>query len=472
MNDNQIDQLLGSYSENLGHFEGTVPSLQRKPIKVWKPILLTGTAFVAVGTFLLLPKSAEAAPMDKVLGALKNTKFWSATAQSKEGNGPWTLHYKSQQMDGKLRFDSVIFGGASRHLTTIIDSGNQYVDYSDLPYVLKSKFELEPRQNGATMTDPLKNALQMVGGMRKDFHREDGILYKGTEAYSLSMMIKKPGRKGFEVIVQKSTNLPLVVITHNFNVRSAAVYDFRIEYSYVQPNDLSMFTPNPHKVIVDVATEQKRWVDTWTPMIEGTQLPTVLSASMSPDGTIWLAYVSDGNQNSYVHPKAIDDKDYVPGVTYSLSDWKAAAAPRLKGKDVLVSTFLALNPKPSPKSSVTVEWQSHLGGDTPKSIKCQLYAEKWDFPSYFPPFMKSINADLQKNTMWRARGDAYRTRKMFKEAAEAYVKSYEIMKANHFFVNSYQDPLRAAAECYEKLGEKAKANELRKLMPKGPKAQY
>ena len=58
-------------------------------------------------------------------------------------------------------------------------------------------------------------------------------------------------------------------------------------------------------------------------------------------------------------------------------------------------------------------------------------------------------------SIWRSRGDAYRSRKMFEEAADAYMKSYEIMKVNHHYLNSYQNPLRAAAECYEKLGDKA-----------------
>lgn len=477
MEDKKIDALLNDYSAGLGHSRHAVTAPRRQSLPYWKPILAAGVGVAVVASFVLIPRRAEAASIDPVMNALKDTKFWMATTMTRANGGHWGPYTTSINQDGKIWFKSEVFGGAPRQITTLIDHEFEYDEWSELPYVLKSRFTLDPRASMSTMMDPLKNALAHVGGMRKDFTRRNGVLYHGQKAYSLSLASKltkaRSGNlKDFEVIVQSDTDLPLVS-TIKFGIPGTKNFqEIRTTYGYEPRHNRQPMIPNPRKTLIDVDAEKKRWVETWTPMIEGAQLPTILSASMSPDGTIWIAYVSEGNQNSYVYPKAIDDKEYVRGVTYSLSDWKAAAAPRVKGKDVLVSTFLALNPKPSAKTAVTVSWNARPGDQTPNPATCQLTTEKWDFPSYFPPFMNSINVDLQKNSMWRSRGDAYRSKKMFKEAADAYLKSYEIMKRNHYFVNPSQNPLRAAAECYEKLGDKKTGQKLRKMIPTGARPQF
>ena len=61
-------------------------------------------------------------------------------------------------------------------------------------------------------------------------------------------------------------------------------------------------------------------------------------------------------------------------------------------------------------------------------------------------------------------------RTISKEDAE--VIAIEIMRKNHSMACPYQSPLEAEAKCYDKLGDKKKAQELRKLIPKGKMAKY
>ena len=470
MEDKKIDDLLSSYSENLGHFDGSVPKSAQRHINLWKPIVITIMGGAILTAFVVLPRKAEAAPIEKVIMALKDTKFWMATTTTRANGGKWGPYSSSINKDGKIWFRTEVFGGASKQITTLFDGGFEYDEWSELPYVLKSKFNPDPRMNVSAMTDPLKNALSRVGGMRSDFVRTDGIKYNGQQVYSLSLTPKrnkatKSSLKEFELIVQRDTNLPLVSTINGSIPGTKNRQEIKTVYGYDVTQNRQPMIPNPNKALIDADAEKKRLVEQWAMKIEGTQLPTILEASITPDGTIWIAYVSEGNQNNYVSPKELGEKGYVQGVTYSLSDWKAAAAPRVTGKDVLVSTFIALNPKPSPKTSVFVKWNNRPGTRPHDPTTCPLVGEKWDFPSYFPPFMGEFNVDLYKNSMLNTRGDALRVKTDYKSAAEAYMKRYEIMKRNRYAVNAHKSSLLAAAECYEKLGDIAMAKKLRKLIP-------
>ena len=68
-----------------------------------------------LAAFVVLPRKAEAAPIEKVLAALKDTKFWMATTTTRANGGKWGPYNATVYKGGKIWFQSEYFGGAKRY---------------------------------------------------------------------------------------------------------------------------------------------------------------------------------------------------------------------------------------------------------------------------------------------------------------------------------------------------------------------
>ena len=197
------------------------------------------------------------------------------------------------------------------------------------------------------------------------------------------------------------------------------------------------------------------------------------------NGTIWIAHkvtgdpIFDGRRDV-----ALGDSNYRLTTSYHLDKFGGWADKEPAFKDIVVNQFIPIYKPKSLPQRIDVHFGSfnpYRKGSTRSallSVSTNLQLEDQNIPRYFPPIMGSVNMDLTELGEQRTRGDARRRLGDIKGAIECYMACYKIQIENHHYVTQWSIPLKAAAQCYDKLGDKAKAQELRKLIPKGDRAQY
>ncbi len=455
MNDNRIDDLLSSYSENLGHFQGTVPMPVKRNIHLWKPLLVTAMGAAIVAGFVFIPRSAEAATIDKVMSGLNSIPYWHSVAwQLDLKTGAWNSNYSETYLDGLLMVEN--WAGQRNAVTTLIEPGFVYRYTNQMPYILKNK--LGKDQYIDLHFNPATHPWQYY--KNRTLLRKDGLTYHGVPAYSLSVSGKKHGTV-FEAIVEKSTNLPLITQMQTGNANGH--FNYKIEYRYDKPDQLATLRPNSTKPVVYAEQEIDQLVKTWSGIKSISLGRTILSSSISPDGTIWIAHKTKGKDPESFR---LTNPNYGNESVYILSNFTGDVGHQKAFEGIVVRRFVPTNDVSPLPTSVDLNFKS---GDT---VACTLKSETWSFPSYFPCIMYDPNSDLLKSSFYWARADARKKQGDLKGAIEAYMSSYQIEKEAGIYFNTSRSSLKYAADCYEKLGDTAKALELSKLIPKGERGKY
>ena len=459
MQEHKIDDLLGSYSESLGHFAGTVPMPRRKPVRLWKPILVVCTGISAIAGLLLLPKKAEAASIETIEKALSSAKYWHSVAwQFDSSKNIWLSNYSETYLKGVFICESN--AGKPYSSSNLVESGFVYSDLTRLPYIFRTKLDqvkfFELHQNPAT------HPFQYY--KKAKFVRQDGLDFKGTRAYSLSLAGKKGGTV-FQAILETETNLPLIILMKTGGTKGQ--FNYKIEYNYDKPANLVTLGPNPSKPIIVIPEALDKLERLWGSVKPDIQGPSIYSSTISPNGTIWIASKVPKNDLNAV---SLSDSNYGSETCYVLKNFTNEFSFVSRFPEVQVHEFIPIYDMPSLPKAVIVRF-GHSSRRT-INVSCNLGAEKWNFPDYFAPIILDPNTELMKGSYWSFRANARRKKGDLKGAIDAYLENYQVQRENHYRVFTFNNPLKAAAECYEKLGEKAKANELRKLIPKGEHAQY
>ena len=471
MQDHKIDDLMSTYSDNLGHFTGTVPIIKRKSIKIWKPILVTGTAFVAVGTFLLLPKSAEAAPLEKIVAALRSTKYWKSVVKVRQKNSTkWDISQEIVYFDGKLKSTSGF--PPSFRLTTIIDGTKDYDDFKKLPYILKSKTGPWFKQTG--MDDPMSHALRFYGAV-KDWTRQDSGKYRGVETYEMRPKNAKPTAM-VVVTVEKATNLPLLVRSSGHTTKYA--FDIEQEYSYAQPTPPPIIAPDPGKPIIEPDSERKLAVQKWNTVELGLEKPVLLDSYLGKNGSVWVIFAYKSFNLPCWAPKSIQN-GYREGTMFAMSSYGKGADYYVHSHEIVAYYFVPTTSLIGRPTSLNIEFELKpmFGGGKPATkttmVQCDLKPAEWTFPRVFAAFAGQVPVEFLDDRFYNLRGHAKMDRKEYATAAADFEAEVKIMHENHYFANTdFSNPLGAAADCYEKMGNIAKAKELRKKIPTGKRVQY
>jgi hypothetical protein len=465
MNDKKIDDLLSDYSQSLGHSRHTGKAIDRKR-PLWKPVLVTALGAAAVGAFVMMPRRAEAASMEKMINAFHTTRYWTAQRWFKSGpDGKWIPTETETYLDGTYQIVAPKL--KANGLTATIKSGFEYYDFKLCPTILKTRFK--ETSWSKSNNDPLKQAIAYSKNMKGNLVRKDGLLFKGSEAYSLTIS-NKLGRNVFQAIVKKDTNLPLQ-FTMTME-RTAQHMDMKWEYRYDRPKEMNSLEPDQTKQIIDVERESKALADTWGSKLSEPGGHTILSSSISKNGTIWIASKVPGDTLSKGwRIISLDDPNYVASTYINLNMFKTEEPLGSVLREVVVSEFVPTYDLSTRPKEVTVRFGSYHtfagpGSRPPRSsVKVTLTDEAFTIPSYFPTIMFDIDTDFVTNRFWSSRAEARRQKGDYKGAIECYLKCDEIERTHLAFVNPSYRPLRAAAECYEKLGERASAQNLLKKIP-------
>ena len=470
MQDHKIDDLLSSYSDNLGHFGGSVP--RRNPIRLWKPVFATGTIVVAVGTFLLLPKNAEAAKIMKVKNAIKHALSSELAMSARFNGGPWREFSRQFSQGEKQRIDAAL--GQPGKFTTIYDARKRWLSYEALPFST-----IEPTDPADTKwlegftEDPLAFAMSILDGNSdpnaytlKTSSKPDGTYLVD---YSRNDGDPKRGTTTLQIVVDQASNLPLQSLqTMRFEWGSE---DIRTTYKYGIKVDPQLFEIDRSKKLYDLKSERESLASEWSKVITDGYHAPIYSSSMTPDGTVWIAFGADGKIDSEIplvqapcqlvngSTKYILATEFLTTYTNIAKDFTVHNGP------VLIAAFVPVK-EVAPESGT---FQIRFGTRKPMenieesseapSQHLKVSKESMALPEYM------IGLGWQKEflrigiTLWRKKAEAREALGDIKGAIQAYegeIKAYE-----NFVIYASYRPMLKAADCYEKLGNLAKAKELR-----------
>jgi hypothetical protein len=474
MEDRTIDDLLSGYSKGLGHSRHKKPQVTATKLPLWKPVMVTAVGAAILGAFVFIPRRVEAAPIDKVLQAFNSAHFWSSTTwmRSLAKPAPWQLSGNLIHLDDAFQQN----GPASTpgFLTIITKSGFQFYDYQGMPCILK--IPLKESEWLKNVNDPMKQAIYYSKFKGKELVRKDGGMFKGIETFSLTVTSKQ-GKVLFEAIVDKSNNLPLQFTMGIGGKNDAA--EIRTEFQYRQPKELVVLSPNSKKEIIEIEKEMPTLAEKWNSVKPNLDKFSLLSSSISPDGTIWIASRVEGDLVAAGRRTlSLDNANYT-SATCQTFDGLQIKDPLLSAiQGVTINQFIPIYDKSPLPKSVTVKVGPYFSykGDLKKpalnSILCPLSLEPYRFPGYMPTILFSVNTNLMEREFWRRRADARKKLGDFKGAIEGYMKSYEKDKSLHTFFSASFNNLKSAAECYDKLGDNVKAQKLRKMIPTGKQPHF
>ena len=476
MDDNKIDDLLSSYSESLGHFTGPVPMPAKRTTKLWKPIAVTAMGSAIVAGFVFMPRKAEAAPMDKMVSALRGTTYWKSIVSLKRQEATkWDLTHELVYCDGKFKSTSAF---SSPHtLTTIIDADYDYDDFKDLPYILKTKSG--PWFISSAMTDPMSYALRFYVAV-KDWSKQDSGKYHGVETYEMRPRSAK-SRDTVVITVEKSTNLPLLVRSFGTDAKKHR-FDLRQEYSYTRPNPTPVIAIDPRKSVLDAEQERKAAIQKWDSVDRSNEKPIVFESHLGKNGSVWVIFAYK-NFNAPCWVPKVNQNGYRLGTMFSMSSYGKGADYFVHSHEIVAYYFVPTTTTiPRPTSlNIDFELKPMFGGGKPStkttSVPCALQICDWNFPRVFAAFCQQVSYEFLDERFYNTRAHAKLERKEYASAAADFESEFRLIRGFKlkFKFNSnsaMSEPLWAAAECYEKMGNLARAKELRKQIPSNTKAQH
>jgi hypothetical protein len=123
---------------------------------------------------------------------------------------------------------------------------------------------------------------------------------------------------------------------------------------------------------------------------------------------------------------------------------------------------------------IDFELKPMFGGGKPSTktivVPCALQVSDWNFPRVFAAFSQQVSFEFLEDRFYNVRGHVKLERKEYASAAADFESEFRLMRENDYRMKPVMsEPLWAAAECYEKMGNLARARELRKQITRNSK---
>ncbi len=472
MNENQVENLLSQHGNEI--------EARRQPKVVkrrttWKPILVTGTAMVAITTFLLLPRNAEAARIQGMRNALKGVQSMEYWGHIRYNGNSWN-EFVHQIRQGDLVWAEIAKSRALR-VTYISNHEDVMMNWERLPFVTISKANIDDFYGE---DDPLKIAIANYTGNnvseQYDVKTADSKPIDGHATYTLSYVSKEPpsnsidkttkDKQSFQIVVDAATNLPIE--SKYRREEKDVVGDIKYRYVYNRQYSQSLFKMTSQKPIIYSDKERKRLTDKWMNEKSEADFAPIYSATISPEGTIWIAFgVKNYEEVSSIPTEITGDNNvkYVIGTEqpYACQDSNSETHGEFSG--VVFSPFIPIYDQSAVPKTAQIKYGLRATNKKPESDQeakfstVKLGLDSWNIPNYFPAFNKGRDMLTFPIDFWRSRavarrelGDVLGAAKAFEQQAEAYKSFVEY--------GGYK-PLLEAAKCYEILGILDKAKALR-----------
>ena len=473
MNEHQVENLLSQHGDEI--MARRQPKVVKRRV-AWKPILVTGTAVVATATFLLLPMNAEAAKIVKIKNAMKHVNTSEVTMSASYNGGPWREFSRSITQGKKLRADVAIWQGGE--LTIISDSKVQWTNFKRLPFAtIEPADPTEIKFMTDFVKDPLASAMSALDGNSDPnvYSLKTENLPNGTYVvhYSRNDGGSKRGATTLRIVVDQANDLPMESFQNSKYEWGSQ--DIHTTYRYGLKLSPQLFEIDRSKKVYVAASERQKLSDQWSKVKPDGTFAPIYSATVTPDGTIWVAYgandkIDSDNPLVQVPSQLISgSKKYVLAMELPTHyDYDYANVNKdfsVEGKPAVIAAFVPVGDPALDSSDFRMRFGTRkLGENTEQSPEAHsqtlsLKKETMALPEYM------ICLGWQKEflrvgtTLWRKKAEAREAIGDLKGAIRAYdaeAKAYE----NYVIYASYR-PILKAADCYEKLGHLEKAKELR-----------
>ncbi len=442
---------------------------------------MAGMAVVAIGTFTLLPRNAEAAKIVKIKKAMRLMKSLETVGYARYNGGAWQEYYRSVSMPTFSRIDDLRFKNF-RH-TLIDDSQKSLRSYEGLPYVcLFAQNEKVSKQVEWDNKDPLKETLSILDGSPdpKDYSytSSPGKMVEGQSTYVIDYR-RADSKSTIKIVVNEQTNLPIESYGTS-QYRQGEYQETRTTFRYNQKYDPKIFSFDTNKQVIDIAAEREKLKQKWSDVkVEAGRSP-IYSASVATNGSIWIAY---GVKDPYVLNNVpaevvVDGQSYLLAMSY-VTGWQPINKDFLiHGKEVMIAEFVPLDDSVNLPSRASIRFGNQVQSysvdfplyrrvsvpDEAKAIAVELTPETLICPSYMPCFGYDRDPIYASTKFWHVRAIGREAKSDLAGAAEAFEKEAQSWDTYSEYMG--YKPYAEAARCYRLVKNTGKANRLTSISEK------
>ncbi|MEI8281210.1 MAG: hypothetical protein WCG75_02280, partial [Armatimonadota bacterium] len=363
--------------------------------------------------------------------------------------------------------------GMASKMNVVKDSNHTLINYDGIPFATVERTESDfSKQMTLLGDDPLASILSILDGNPdpNSYRLETSQGEKGTYVvtYTRAAAGKFDPKSAIHVIVDEQTDLPIESVQES--PFYGGLQKVRTVYSYLKTDDDSLFSMNVNKKVYDINEGQAKLKAEWESVKSDSGVAPIYSASMTSDGSIWLTYGT--NDVSAKMPLKSVPSHLIAGSTKYEFAWEFPASYqskakdfRVAGKQVVFAVFVPTYQPAKVSDQLVIQF-----GDRPiqkagealseaATKTMTMTSEALTIPECMITFGYQDQYFGISTQLWHKKGDAREALGDLKGAIEAYETDADRFE-KRISISSYH-PLLRAADCYEKLGDLAKAKELR-----------
>lgn len=467
MNEEKMQNAMKTYGESLGECRrrpAVRVSRRSRPIAA----LAVGCVLVLSVAVSLWPKDAVAGTLNKVSQALKNVRTMEVVRMMETSPGKWHTFHHLYYQDGVWAHTNRKGSGVENHV--IVRDGWALTKYRRLNHATLE--EADPYFHELFKGDmPAIDYTKMIidqgsVGIERTTKIEPHANVDGRPTYKI-VMERAEGEYRAEIIVDQLSDLPRSVTTTLRHSSPGRTLRYQDEFRFNHALPEAVFQLDPKIPVLRLPDEQRRLEEKWSKSLGEVDGAIVRDATITSDGTIWVACTTTFMQDACSLPTRVISKD---GQAYTrtidvvpssmLGKTKVDA---FRGQRIVMVAFVPLStsqPRPAEVNLVfSRRKQRHLGSNEPdeaseaegKVLSLKLHNEpNRDRPDYFTALDMDYSGLQLPITIWEARAKALEKAGRTLEAAKAYEQTAVAYRGFIKYVG--YAPLLEAARCYRELG--------------------
>ncbi|MBI1334679.1 MAG: hypothetical protein GC165_17560 [Armatimonadetes bacterium] len=430
---------------------------------LWKPLSLTGVGATIALAIIFVPRQASAAASERILVAFQNAHYWRQVTSTKSSKqAKWISSSETTYFDGKVQMVSGI--PKSRQLTSTIDGVEEYDDFRQLPYIIQTK--IDSKYRSSSFENPMDHAMRFLRSLNS-FQKRTAKPYRGIEAYEL-VSKGANAQHGTVVTVSKDSDLPLLIRTVGPTPHDR--FEIRQEYFYDLPSPSPNFDPNPAKPIIDIEADRQKTLDHYGQVPVSDEKPLVFDGVLGRNGELWVMLGLKSTSKPGWVPSS-KQNGYQVGTSFVMSNYGRRKDNKVGDYEIVAYLFIPTDKQISRPNSVDIKFQlrpmfGRSTADTATAmVPVGLHESQWSFPEFMPAFALQVPVEFVADRFWNIRGHVFMGQGDYRDAAICFENQFDVsVKYQMIPKTNYSNPLEAAATCYDKLGDHARAKSLRKRL--------
>lgn len=473
MNEQELERLMKGYGQSLGacgRKPTTSPhrSLPSRRIAVASVVI----CLAAVMTLGFWPQDALSRTIERLGRAITNARTMEISAYWSRAGLPYRLYMRQQYKDGMWRLESRV--GEPLQAVHVLRDGLALQEFRRLDHATiqtedPSYYNQVSGDQSTALDFVIRRANTGLGDLPRATSQRSHEPLDGRSVYVI-VLDRAEDAYHAEILVDSQTDLPIqadVTVEYNTPMFGKEINRYHEDYRFDLPLDDSLFALDSVKPVFDLRSAKSELRGRWhAPLadMDGTKL---WEASVTQDGTIWLALTVPNTSADVVLPSSLESNlpgEYMLGRDVVPSDITAKTQRlQFEGQRIVIVRFISLaanapapsqalvrmahRPAAQPGSPI-VDVPAETAAGTPLVVPLATELGAW--PEYFVWLdLDRFSFDVPIST-WTVRADALERKGLHLEAARAYEACADAYRG--FVKYAGHRPLEKAAGCYEKAG--------------------